>query len=139
MAEENQMADIAAEAQAAAVAKPKRGAKVAAAAVKKAAATKKASSPAKAAALVKKAAKSASSAHPSYLEMVISAVQALKERSGSSRQAILKYILANYNVVADPKAVNLHLKLALKRGLTSGTIKNAKVLHIYLFVYLFTR
>ena len=30
--------------------------------------------------------------HPKYSEMIQSAVKALKERSGSSRQAILKYI-----------------------------------------------
>ena len=35
---------------------------------------------------------------PPYLEMVTQAVIALKERSGSSRQAILKYILANFQV-----------------------------------------
>ena len=34
-----------------------------------------------------------------YSEMITTALGALKHRSGSSRQAILKYICANYKVV----------------------------------------
>ena len=34
-------------------------------------------------------------AHPPYAVMIAAAIKALKERGGSSRQAILKYILAN--------------------------------------------
>jgi hypothetical protein len=40
----------------------------------------------------------------------------LKERGGSSRQAILKYIMANFNVGKDAKTVNVHLKLSLRAG-----------------------
>ena len=47
--------------------------------------------------------------HPPYLEMVKAAIAALKERNGSSRQAIEKYIKANYKV----GEVGSHLKLAL--------------------------
>ncbi len=36
--------------------------------------------------------------HPKYSEMIGAAVAELKERGGSSRQAILKYVLANYKV-----------------------------------------
>ena len=36
--------------------------------------------------------------HPTYKEMVAAAVAALKERKGSSRQAIVKYIKGNYKV-----------------------------------------
>jgi len=50
-------------------------------------------------------------------------VQALKERRGSSRRAILKYIMANFNVGSDPKVVNVYLKSALKRGTESGIYK----------------
>ena len=71
-------------------------------AAKRVAPARKVASPVKAKATtpkVKKAAKTAApSAHPPYLEMVTKAVVALKERSGSSRQAILKYILANFQV-----------------------------------------
>merc|ERR1711876_126605 len=48
-------------------------------------------------------------------------VKALKERSGSSRQAILKYILANYKV--DAAKAGVPLKLALKKGVAAGTLK----------------
>jgi hypothetical protein len=48
------------------------------------------------------------SAHPKYSEMVGKAISALKERGGSSRQAILKYIMANFNVGKDAKSVNAH-------------------------------
>ena len=36
--------------------------------------------------------------HPTYSAMIAAAITALKERNGSSRQAILKYIKANYKV-----------------------------------------
>ena len=42
-------------------------------------------------------------AHPKYSEMVGKAIAELKERGGSSRQAILKYIMANFNVGKDAK------------------------------------
>jgi histone H1/5 len=48
-------------------------------------------------------------AHPKYSEMVGKAIAALKERGGYSRQAILKYIMANFNVGKDAKTVNVHL------------------------------
>lgn len=63
-------------------------------------------------------------AHPKYSVMIAAALAALKERSGSSRQAILKYIVATYKV--DPKAAATQLKLALKRGVTTGALKQVK-------------
>ena len=86
--------------------------------------------PAKPAA-AKKAAKSGNPAHPTYLEMVVAAIEALKERNGSSRQAILKYILATYNVGVDPKVANTHVKQALKRGIATEALKNTKVSSFY--------
>ena len=62
-------------------------------------------------------------AHPKYSEMIAAAVAGLKERSGSSRQAILKYIQANYKV---GESANTHLKVALKSGVKAGTLKQAK-------------
>ena len=53
--------------------------------------------------------------HPPYVEMIKAAITALKERSGSSRQAIEKYIKANYKV----GEVGSHLEMALKRGTAS--------------------
>ena len=71
----------------------------------------------------KKAAAKQPAAHPKYSEMVAAAVGALKERSGSSRQAILKYVTANYKV---GDGANTHLKLALKRGVAGGALKQVK-------------
>merc|ERR1712042_103881 len=80
-------------------------------------------SPAKA----KKAAKpKVPAAHPTYIVMASAAIGALKERTGSSRQAILKYILANYKVGDDAKKVGSRLKVALKSGCAKGTLKHAK-------------
>ncbi|KAK7005585.1 hypothetical protein SK128_009981 [Halocaridina rubra] len=64
-------------------------------------------------------------AHPPYGTMIAAAVKALKERSGSSRQAILKYIVANYKVGDEKKAAS-RLKIALKKGVTSGALKQVK-------------
>merc|ERR1711902_121839 len=51
------------------------------------------------AAPAKKASKpKAPAAHPKYSVMIAAAITALKDRTGSSRQAILKYICANYKV-----------------------------------------
>ncbi|ELU12649.1 hypothetical protein CAPTEDRAFT_40512, partial [Capitella teleta] len=59
-------------------------------------------------------------------EMVAAAVTSLKERGGSSRIAIFKYILKNFNVGAEEKKINAHLKLALKAGVAKGTLKQTK-------------
>jgi hypothetical protein len=61
--------------------------------------------------------------HPKYIDMVTAAIEALKERTGSSRQAILKYIQANYKVGDN---CGVHVKLALKRGVTSGALLQPK-------------
>lgn len=60
--------------------------------------------------------KTATSSHPPYVNMARAAIKELKEPKGSSRQAILKYILAKYKVGTDIKAVNSRLRLALRRG-----------------------
>jgi hypothetical protein len=78
--------------------------------------------PAKKVAKAKKAAKPA--AHPPFKAMITAALTGLKERGGSSRQAILKYIVANYKVDAAKAAVPL--RMALKRGVTAGSIAKAK-------------
>ena len=81
-----------------------------------------AASPAKKKAEKKPAAKKVAE-HPKYSEMIAAAIGALKERSGSSRQGILKYIAANYKV---GDGANTHVKLALKRGVASGDLKQVK-------------
>ena len=56
--------------------------------------------------------------------MITAAVGALKDRTGSSRQAILKYICANYKV-EDKKAAT-QTRLALKRMTAGGELRMAK-------------
>merc|ERR1719300_1630246 len=66
----------------------------------------------------------APAAHPKYSVMIAAAITALKDRTGSSRQAILKYICANYKVDAAKAAVQI--RLALKRGVAKGALKMAR-------------
>merc|ERR1712144_196553 len=60
----------------------------------------------------------APAAHPKYSVMIPAAIAGLKDRSGSSRQAILKWIKANYKV-EHPQA-GQHLNMALKAGVKKG-------------------
>lgn len=79
---------------------------------------KKASSPAKA--TTKKSA--AKPNHPRYIDMIVRAILELKERSGSSRQAILKHIVVNHHI--DESVAHHPLNRALKAGVTSGVLKH---------------
>merc|ERR1712088_426311 len=73
----------------------------------------------------KKAAKPKSApAHPTYKAMSVAAITALKDRTGSSRQAILKYIVANYKVGEAARAGKL-LNAALKKAVAGGALKMA--------------
>ena len=71
----------------------------------------------------KKAAPKKPADHPKYIEMIEAAISALKERTGSSRQAIVKYVKANYKVGDN---CDVHIKQALKRGVASGVLKQPK-------------
>ena len=73
---------------------------------------------------VKKVA-AAKPAHPKYADMITAAIGALKERGGSSRIAINKYILAN-NKVGDEKKAAVRVKLAIRKLLAAGTILQVK-------------
>merc|ERR1711963_385698 len=55
--------------------------------------------------------------------MIAAAITALKDRTGSSRAAILKHIVANNKVDAVKAAVQI--RLALKRGVAKGALKMA--------------
>ena len=61
--------------------------------------------------------------HPKYIDMITAAIVALTERSGSSRQAIVKYITANYKV---GEKANVHVKLALRKAVTAGSLVQTK-------------
>jgi len=54
------------------------------------------------------------------------AVGCCQERGGSSRHAILKYIVTHYKLGQDERAINAHLKLALRAGVKNGLIKQSK-------------
>jgi len=64
--------------------------------------------------------------HPNYRDMIVKAVGNLKERGGSSRQAILKYIIANYNVGHNIVLINSRIKLSLRKMAKDGTLKQSK-------------
>ncbi len=81
-------------------------------------------------------AKKKEATHPTFKVMVVSAVTILKERSGSSRQAIQKHIESNYKVGDNSnKFVNTALVKSVKEGVlvqkkgtgASGSFKLAKV------------
>ncbi len=74
----------------------------------------------------KTAAKKHTADHPKYSEMVHQALSGLKERGGSSRQAVLKYIMKNFSVGNDENIVNTHLKIALRSGVKNATLKQSK-------------
>merc|ERR1712001_208133 len=71
---------------------------------------------------VKKAAAKpkAPAAHPPYASMIKAAIKALGDKKGSSRQAILKYVCANYKVDAAKAAGRV--RIALKKLVTSKAI-----------------
>merc|ERR1719414_1349053 len=55
--------------------------------------------------------------------MIAAAITALKDRTGSSRAAILKHVVANNKVDAAKAATQV--RLALKRGVAKGALKMA--------------
>merc|ERR1712106_121736 len=79
--------------------------------------------PAKKAVKAKKPAVKA--AHPPYAVMVAADITALKERGGSSRKAILKYIVAN-NKIADAAKAQVRVKLAVRRMLAAKKVIQVK-------------
>merc|ERR1711909_32692 len=62
-------------------------------------------------------------AHPPYAAMITSAIKKLAGKKGSSRQAILKYIVANNKVDAAKAAVRV--RLALKKMLAAKKLVSA--------------
>lgn len=76
-------------------------------------------------------------AHPRTSEMVWNAIKSLKERGGSSLQAIKKYIAANYKVDAEKHAP--FIKKYLKTAVASGDLlqtKGAFLFFIYIYIYI---
>merc|ERR1711928_252655 len=59
----------------------------------------------------------------SYLEMVTDAIITMKDRSGSSRQAITRHILETHKI-NDSKVI--HIRKAIAHGMEKGTLKQAR-------------
>ena len=78
----------------------------------------------KAAPKTKSAAAAVQSKHPKFREMILEAIRKLAERSGSSRQAIVKFVVGNFAV--EQKQANQHIKVALKAGVKQGWLKQSK-------------
>lgn len=85
---------------------------------KASASAKKAAAPVKKAASTAVAKASSTAAHPPFAQMITEAITALKDRSGSSRQALKKYISENYKVneTLFTKAFNRYLTAGIESG-----------------------
>ncbi|XP_002742334.1 histone H1-like [Saccoglossus kowalevskii] len=62
--------------------------------------------------------------HPKTIDMVVAAITNLKDRKGSSLQAIKKYVGANYKVDLDK--ITPFIRRALKSGVTDGKFVQTK-------------
>uniref|UniRef100_A0A1I7YCA0 H15 domain-containing protein n=1 Tax=Steinernema glaseri TaxID=37863 RepID=A0A1I7YCA0_9BILA len=63
--------------------------------------------------------------HPGYLDMIVAAISGLQEKKGSSKKAIVNYILAHYDVGDDKTWLSKKVKLAMKRGLETNKLQQA--------------
>ncbi|XP_062425165.1 histone H5 [Rhea pennata] len=64
-----------------------------------------------------------SAAHPKYSDMIAAAIRAEKNRGGSSRQSIQKYVKSHYKV---GEHADTQVKLSIKRLLATGVLKQTK-------------
>jgi histone H1/5 len=63
--------------------------------------------------------------HPTYREMILEAINELAQGSGgSSRQAIVKYVVVTYAI--EEKVANQHTKAVLKVGVKQDWLKQVK-------------
>jgi len=68
---------------------------------------------------------SAPSEHPPYKDMIKEAILQLKERNGSSRQAIKKYLSSNFKGIKESHFDN-QFNQALRRGVAAGDFTQPK-------------
>ncbi|KAM7542050.1 hypothetical protein Aperf_G00000015103 [Anoplocephala perfoliata] len=66
----------------------------------------------------------APASHPPFAKMIIEAIAELKEKGGSSRQAILKYIKSHYNV--DEKIAEVNVRRVLVSATAAGRLVRVK-------------
>ncbi|KAL8619069.1 hypothetical protein ACOMHN_020767 [Nucella lapillus] len=64
--------------------------------------------------------------HPKYSVMIADAIAKLKERGGSSRQAIFKFITSHYKVGLETNKINARVKMSLRSGVRTGSLKQSK-------------
>lgn len=62
--------------------------------------------------------------HPKFIEMIQAGIKHLNEKTGSSRIALMKYIVTTYSL--DEKMAKTHLRLALIKGVKDGVLKQVK-------------
>ncbi|OXV11967.1 hypothetical protein Egran_00272 [Elaphomyces granulatus] len=83
--------------------------------------------PKKAVAVISAPKKATSSSHASYRDMIKDAILNLKERNGSSRQSIKKYVQANNQIsVASQAAFDAQFNKAIKAGVEKGEFTQPK-------------
>ncbi|KAK6751988.1 hypothetical protein RB195_003420 [Necator americanus] len=63
--------------------------------------------------------------HPVYSAMIKAAIKELKDRKGASKQAILKFITQKYKLGDNEKQISARLRMALKKGVIAGSLKQA--------------
>ena len=71
----------------------------------------------------KAVAKKVAPTHPTYGSMIRKAITELKERGGSSRPAIMKYLLTHFNLGSNMAQIKSHMRRALQRGVAKGELK----------------
>nr|CDJ85474.1 Histone H1 H5 domain containing protein [Haemonchus contortus] len=62
-------------------------------------------------------------AHPPYTKMVQKAIAELNEKSGSSKSAIVRYLIQNYQLGDNVSKINTNIRRALKKGVEKGELK----------------
>ncbi|KAI1112510.1 hypothetical protein F5Y14DRAFT_421341 [Nemania sp. NC0429] len=68
----------------------------------------------------------AKSTHASYQDMITDAIIALKDRTGSSRQSLKKYVKANNTITASDNMFDSLFNKALKSGVDKGIFEQPK-------------
>jgi histone H1/5 len=64
---------------------------------------------------------------PAFRQLIVEAIEKLADRSGSSRQAIIKYVMANNAATAvDERQASKRVTLSLKAGIKQGWLEQAK-------------
>ena len=64
--------------------------------------------------------------HPSFAIMITEGIRKMADKTGSSKQAISKFISSNYQVDLSNKLMSKHFRLALVAGAQSGHFKQVK-------------